>query len=170
MSIGSLAPGDGAIVWRGPQVTKALRQMLRGVAWGSAESPLDILLIDMPPGTGDIHLSLAQEVPTESAIIVTTPQDVAVMDARKCLDMFIKVNIRIAGVIENMSYFTDPAGIAHALFGEGGGERLAAAEKVPFLGKIPLFPALRAASDSGELFQDVSGIYGSIAQKILSVA
>ena len=131
MSMGLLVGEGAALVWRGPQMSKALHQLLRGVAWDA----LDILLIDMPPGTGDVHLSLVQQAPVDGAIIVTTPQDVAVADARKCIDMFGKVNVPVVGVIENMSGFSDPATGAACYF------RQRAAAKgwrnpagVPFLG------------------------------------
>ncbi|MCC7260545.1 MAG: P-loop NTPase, partial [Alphaproteobacteria bacterium] len=106
--------------------------------------------IDMPPGTGDIHLTLAQSTPLDGAIIVTTPQDVATLDARKCLDMFRKVHVPVLGVVENMSYFDDPAsGNRSYIFGEGGGKRLAEECSVSFLGEVPLAPSLRAAMDAG---------------------
>jgi ATP-binding protein involved in chromosome partitioning len=166
MSMGLLVGENSAIIWRGPQVGKALLQMLRGVQWGTADAPLDTLFIDMPPGTGDTHLSLVQQVPVNGAVIVTTPQDVAVADARKCLDMFRKVRVPILGVIENMSYFTDPAGNRHAIFGSGGGRRMAEAESVPFLGEIPIDVKLREASDAGMLYADEAGIYSTIAGRL----
>jgi len=167
MSMGFLVGGDSALVWRGPQLTKALHQMLRTVAWGNKEAPLDILLIDMPPGTGDIHLSLVQQAPVDGAIIVTTPQEVAVADARKCIDMFRKVNVKILGVIENMSGFADPAtGTVHAIFGEGGGKRLAESAGVPFLGEVPIDIGLRIASDTGAAFEDKAAIYKGIVEHL----
>jgi len=122
--------------------------------------------VDMPPGTGDIHLSLVQQAPIDGAVIVTTPQDVAVADARKCLDMFRKVNVKILGVIENMSGFTDSAGMLHAIFGTGGGSTLAESERVPFLGSVPIDMTLREASDAGTRFADKDGIFRSIAEKL----
>jgi ATP-binding protein involved in chromosome partitioning len=125
------------------------------------------LLIDMPPGTGDVHISLVQQAPIDGAIIVTTPQDVAVADARKCIDMFRKVRVPVLGVIENMSGFADPAtGKVHAIFGTGGGRRLAERCKVPFLGEVPIEMALREASDSGQRFEDKAGVYKAVAQLI----
>lgn len=163
MSMGHLS-SDQAAIWRGPMVTKALVQMLRMVRWGTEQSPLDILFIDLPPGTGDIHLTLAQQAPIDAAIIVTTPQEIATADAQKCLTMFERVNIPIAGVIENMSYFEDPSGARHALFGAGGGEALAAKNNVPFLGKIPLEMRIREAMDVGGVV--TSNTYDLIVKKL----
>ncbi|HEU5047434.1 MAG TPA: Mrp/NBP35 family ATP-binding protein [Rickettsiales bacterium] len=171
MSIGLLIGEEQAVIWRGPQVTKALHQMLRDVAWGDEEHPLDVLLIDMPPGTGDVYLSLAQQVPVDGAVIVTTPQEVAVADARKSVDMFQKVSIPIIGVIENMSGFADPAtGQTHAIFGTGGGERLAAAAQAPLLGQVPIDMELRAASDEGRHYAGSNGFYDEISRKIIASA
>jgi len=147
-SMGYIA-GEQAAILRGPMITKALQQMLRLTAWGTKEKPLDILLVDMPPGTGDIHLSLVQQVPLNGAIIVTTPQDVAVIDARKCAEMFQKTGVKILGVVENMSYFADANGNKINIFGEGGGKKLADEFNAPLLGNIPLDTALREASDNG---------------------
>jgi len=170
MSMGLLVGEESALVWRGPQMSKALAQLLRGVAWGSVASPLDILLIDMPPGTGDVHLSLAQQAPLNDAVIVTTPQDVAVADARKCIDMFNKIRVPVLGVIENMSGFTDPeTGVVHAIFGSGGGARLAQSCGVPFLGSVPIDIALREASDAGTVFEDRAGIYKALAVALKNV-
>lgn len=148
MSMGNIA-NDQAAIWRGPMVSKALTQMLRTVRWGTQTEPLDVLLIDMPPGTGDIHLTIAQAAPIDRAIVVTTPQEMATADAQKCIIMFEKLNIPIAGVIENMSYFIDPTGAKHAIFGQGGGEALAQKHDVAFLGSVALEPAIRAAMDAG---------------------
>jgi ATP-binding protein involved in chromosome partitioning len=149
MSMGFITKGQAAVL-RGPMITKTLTQFLRGVAWGSNDAPLDFLLIDLPPGTGDVPLSLAQTVPLDGAIIITTPQEVAVADADKATQMFLKLKVKLLGVIENMSYFTDPTGKAHHLFGEGGGKGLASKYDIPFLGELPLDPALGAAADKGE--------------------
>jgi ATP-binding protein involved in chromosome partitioning len=166
MSMGLMVDEGSAIVWRGPQMSKALHQMLRGVVWGTEQSPLDVLLIDMPPGTGDIHLSLVQQAPVSGVVIVTTPQDVAVADARKCIDMFRKVNVPILGIIENMSGFTDASGKHYALFGEGGGKQLAQAENTELLGSIAIDMQLRIASDSGDRFEDATEIYAKIAMQL----
>ncbi len=168
MSMGLLVGEESALVWRGPQMSKALHQLLRGVAWGLPDAPLDILLIDMPPGTGDVHLSLVQQAPVNGAVIVTTPQDVAVADARKCIDMFRKTRVSIMGVIENMSGFKDPVtGVVHAIFGSGGGRALAASAGAPFLGEVPIEIALRETSDTGRRFEDNAGIYTAIAAQLL---
>lgn len=164
MSMG-LIMGDTAAVMRAPMVTKALAQMLRGVAWGTENAPLDILLIDMPPGTGDVHISLAQSVPLDGAVIVTTPQDIAVIDAEKCATAFEKMGVKLLGVIENMSGFTDPAGNLHRIFGEGGGKRLAEAHGCAFLGDVPLDPAIGAAMETGTTH---SAPYTAIAATLTS--
>lgn len=155
MSMGFIT-GDEAAILRGPMISKALQQMLRFTRWGTEEKPLDVLFVDMPPGTGDIHLSMVQQVPLAGAIIVTTPQDVAVMDARKCLQMFQKVNVPILGVIENMN---------GSLFGSGGGMTLASEFSVPFLGEIPADAAIREASDVGAVFSGLD-TYKVIASKL----
>ena len=149
MSMGHIA-GNQAAVWRGPMVTKAIGQMLRSVRWGSDDEPLDVLLVDVPPGTGDIHLSLVQQAPLDGAIIVTTPQPIATLDVHKCLQMFEKIHIPIWGIIENMSYFLAPDGTKHLLFGEGGGHGIARQSEAPLLAQIPLNPVLRAAMDQGD--------------------
>jgi ATP-binding protein involved in chromosome partitioning len=172
LSMGNLSK-DQAAIWRGPMVTKALVQMLRGARWGTAEQPLDWLLIDMPPGTGDTHISLVQQVPLNGAIIVTTPQEIATIDAEKCLSLFQRVEVPILGIVENMSYFIDPAGQAHAIFGEGGGVRLAEKHQVPFLGQIPLDPAIRACADVGKNYADSDGqmtAYQTITGAIINAA
>lgn len=167
MSMGFILGGEAAIM-RGPMVTKSLVQLLRGTGWGTQAAPLDVLLVDMPPGTGDVQLSMVQQVPLSlgggGAIIVTTPQDVALDDARKAASMFFKVEVPILGVIENMSYFTDPAGMQHRLFGEGGGATLASELGVPLLGEIPLLPAMGKAADSGQLQPELS--FASVAAKL----
>ncbi len=163
LSMGLLVEESSALVWRGPQASKALYQLLRGARWGAEKEPLDILLVDMPPGTGDVHLSLVQQVPVNGVITVTTPQDVAVADASKSMNMFRKVYVPLLGVVENMSGFTDANGTLHAIFGEGGGEKLAQAFHVPLLGAIPLDMALRSASDEGTRFSDPQQHYQKIA-------
>lgn len=150
MSMGFLTPEDGALVWRGPMLSKALTQMLRGVQWGTARHPLEVLLVDMPPGTGDVHLSMAQLVPITAALMVTTPQPVATIDAQKCAQMFVKMNIPLAGVVENMSWLEQPDGSRLALFGEGGGAMMAEKFGCPLLAQLPLDTALRQAADEGQ--------------------
>ncbi len=147
MSMGFMVDEGTPIVWRGPMVVQALNQMLREVAWGD----LDVLVIDMPPGTGDVQLTMAQQVPLSGAVIVSTPQDLALIDAKKSLAMFQKVNVPILGVIENMSQFICPkCGERSDIFGHGGAAKEAQALGVPFLGGVPLHMDIRAKSDSGE--------------------
>jgi ATP-binding protein involved in chromosome partitioning len=145
MSIGFFVEEDAAVVWRGPMLHKALSQFLQDVAWGA----LDYLLIDLPPGTGDVSMTLAQLLPQAQFVIVTTPQATAQRVARRAAEMAHKVSLEIAGVIENMSGFTTPSGERHAIFGEGGGQELADELEVPLLGKIPLTMPLREYADSG---------------------
>jgi ATP-binding protein involved in chromosome partitioning len=146
MSIGFLVEEDTAMIWRGPMVMSAITQMLRDVAWGT----LDVLVVDMPPGTGDAQLTLAQNVPLKGAIIVSTPQDLSLIDARRGLAMFTKVNVPVLGIVENMSYFQCPhCGTRSDIFGHGGARHEAERLGVPFLGEIPLHMAIRVTSDSG---------------------
>jgi len=146
MSIGFLVDENQPMAWRGPMVTSALNQLLTDTRWGK----LDYLLVDMPPGTGDIQLTLAQRVPVSGAIIVTTPQDIALADARKGLEMFQKVNIPVLGVVENMSiHRCSECGHTEPIFGEAGGERLAAEYDVPLLGALPLDRVIREQADHG---------------------
>ena len=146
MSIGFLVAEDTAMIWRGPMVMSAITQMLRDVAWGT----LDVLVVDMPPGTGDAQLTLAQNVPLKGAIIISTPQDLSLIDARRGLAMFTKVNVPVLGIIENMSYFQCPhCGTKSDIFGHGGARHEAERLGVPFLGEIPLHMAIRATSDAG---------------------
>jgi len=146
MSIGFLVEEDTAMIWRGPMVMSAITQMLRDVAWGT----LDVLVVDMPPGTGDAQLTLAQNVPLKGAIIISTPQDLSLIDARRGLAMFKKVNVPVLGIVENMSYFQCPhCGTRSDIFGHGGARQEAERLAVPFLGEIPLHMSIRAMSDSG---------------------
>src|ERR687898_515532 len=145
MSIGFFVEENAAVVWRGPMLHKAIQQFLEDVAWGE----LDFLLIDLPPGTGDVSMTLAQLLPQAKFVLVTTPQAAAQKVARRAAEMAHKVNLEIAGVIENMSGFTTPAGERYPIFGEGGGQLLADEIDVPLLGKVPLTMPLREQSDSG---------------------
>ena len=146
MSIGLLVDEREALVWRGPMIHSAVQQFLRDVAWG----PLDYLVFDMPPGTGDAQLSLSQIIPLSGVVMVTTPQDVALLDVRKGLAMFRKLNVPILGVVENMSYFVAPdTGARYPIFGEGGGARIAEEFGVPLLGQIPLEMETRRGGDAG---------------------
>jgi ATP-binding protein involved in chromosome partitioning len=146
MSIGFLVEEDTAMIWRGPMVMSAITQMLRDVAWGT----LDVLVVDMPPGTGDAQLTLAQNVPLKGAVIISTPQDLSLIDARRGLAMFKKVNVPVLGIVENMSYFQCPhCGTQSDIFGHGGARHEAERLGVPFLGEIPLHMSIRTTSDSG---------------------
>ena len=146
MSIGFLVPEDTPMIWRGPMVMSALQQMLRDVAWGE----LDIMIVDMPPGTGDAQLTMAQQVALAGAVIVSTPQDIALIDARRGLAMFNKVNVPVLGIIENMSYFLCPhCGGRSDIFSHGGARREAERLGVEFLGEVPLDLAIRETSDEG---------------------
>jgi ATP-binding protein involved in chromosome partitioning len=168
-SIGFLIDPDEPMVWRGPMVTQALQQLLEQTNWRE----LDYLVVDMPPGTGDIQLTLSQKVPVTGAVIVTTPQDIALLDARKGLKMFEKVGIPILGVVENMStHICSNCGHTEAIFGEGGGEKMCADFGVDFLGKLPLQLSIREQADSGTptVVADpdgaVANIYKEIARKV----
>ncbi|MGY3036900.1 ATP-binding protein involved in chromosome partitioning [Bradyrhizobium sp. USDA 4354] len=146
MSIGFLVEEETAMIWRGPMVMSAVTQMLRDVEWGK----LDVLVVDMPPGTGDAQLTLAQNVPLKGAVIVSTPQDLSLIDARRGLAMFKKVNVPVLGIVENMSYFQCPhCGTRSDIFGHGGARHEAEKLGVAFLGEIPLHMAIRATSDAG---------------------
>ena len=146
MSIGYLIEEDTPMIWRGPMVTQALEQLLKDTKWDK----LDYLIVDLPPGTGDTQLTLAQKIPVSGAVIVTTPQDIALLDARKGLKMFEKVNIPVIGVIENMSiHICGKCGNEEHIFGKGGGVRMAQEQNVDFLGSLPLDIKIRAETDSG---------------------
>ena len=165
MSIGFLVEEDTAMIWRGPMVMSAITQMLRDVAWGT----LDILVVDMPPGTGDAQLTLAQNVPLKGAVIISTPQDLSLIDARRGLAMFSKVNVPVLGIVENMSYFQCPhCGTRSDIFGHGGARHEAERLGVPFLGEIPLHMSIRATSDSGTpvVDSDPDGPYAAIYRAI----
>ncbi len=150
MSMGYMVDEATPIIWRGPMVVQALNQMLRQVAWADAGEELDVLVIDMPPGTGDVQLTIAQQVPLSGAIIVSTPQDLALIDARKGLNMFRKVDVPVLGIIENMSYFVCPkCGERSDIFGHGGAQHEAEKLGLPFLGAIPLHMDIRERSDAG---------------------
>jgi ATP-binding protein involved in chromosome partitioning len=146
MSMGLLLEDDAPAVLRGPMVTRYTQQFLRNVVWGE----LDVLVLDLPPGTGDIQLTVVQTIPLTGAVIITTPQEVALIDARKAVGMFHKTNVPILGIVENMSYFVVPGEtLRHEIFGSGGGEKEATRLGVPFLGSLPLDPLVRMASDEG---------------------
>jgi ATP-binding protein involved in chromosome partitioning len=169
MSMGFLVSEETAMVWRGPMVAGAVQQMLREVAW----EPLDVLVVDMPPGTGDAQLTLAQSAKLSGAVIVSTPQDLALIDARRGVEMFRKVETPILGIIENMSGFNCPnCGTHHDIFGRGGARKEAVRLKIPFLGEIPLDLALRETSDAGlpivaaQPSSPISQVYRDIARRV----
>jgi ATP-binding protein involved in chromosome partitioning len=171
MSMGFLVDEGTPIIWRGPMVVSALTQMLRDVMWGE----LDVLVIDMPPGTGDVQLTMAQQVPLSGAIIVSTPQDLALIDARKGLNMFRKVDVPVLGIIENMSFFVCPkCGERSEIFGHGGAELEAEKLGIPFLGGVPLDMQIRLTSDEGRPIVATSPdgahakIFKDIASKVWS--
>jgi len=146
MPIGPMLEPDQAVVWRGPMASSALRQLLRETDWDD----LDVLVIDLPPGTGDIQISLCQQVELSGAVIVSTPQDLALIDAKKAMDMFVRMKIPLLGIIENMSYFIAPdTGKRYDIFGHGGAKSTAQDLKIPFLGEIPLNMRIRELSDAG---------------------
>jgi ATP-binding protein involved in chromosome partitioning len=150
MSIGFLVEQDTPMIWRGPMATSALTQLLNDTRWGDDSDGLDILVIDLPPGTGDIQLTLAQKIPDAGAVIVTTPQDVATLDARKALKMFEKVEVPVLGLIENMAqHVCSNCGHVEHLFGSGGGERMATQYGVALLGSLPLAVSIREQGDAG---------------------
>jgi len=145
MSIGLLLADDQPVIWRGPMIAKTIDQFLTVVEW----SELDVLLVDLPPGTGDAQLSLCQTVPLDGGVIVTTPQEASLGVVRKGIAMFNKVNVPILGIVENMSYFTTPNGERVEIFGHGGGREEAARQKIPFLGEVPIFTEIREGGDRG---------------------
>lgn len=169
MSIGFIVEKDKAMIWRGPMATQALDQLLRQTNW----KDLDYLLVDMPPGTGDIQLTLSQRVPLTGAVIVTTPQDIALIDARRGLAMFEQVNVPILGIVENMAVYCCPnCGHTEHIFGADGGKHMAADYKVDYLGALPLTMQIRVQADSGKPTVvadpdgDIAGIYKAVARQV----
>jgi ATP-binding protein involved in chromosome partitioning len=146
MSMGFLVNPNQAVIWRGPMIDKYLRQFLMMIPWND----VDTMVIDLPPGTGDAQLTLTQAVPLSGAVIVTTPQEVSLIDARKGLEMFRQVRVPVLGIVENMSYFTGDDGKRYDIFRHGGGRKLAAEAGVPFLGEIPIDPRVAECGDAGE--------------------
>ena len=170
MSIGFLIDEETPMIWRGPMVMSAITQMLREVEWGK----LDVMVVDMPPGTGDAQLTMAQQVPLKGAVIVSTPQDLALIDARRGVAMFKRVNVPVLGIVENMSYFLCPScGTRSDIFGYGGAHKEAERQGVPFLGEVPLHMSIREKSDAGlpvvatEPDGPHARIYRDIAAKVL---
>ncbi len=152
MSMGFLVDEGSPMIWRGPMASSAMRQMIEDVRWATDDDPLDVLVVDMPPGTGDIHLTLVQKLHVDGVVIVSTPQEIALIDARRASAMFQKMNppVRILGVVENMAYFPDPAtGAPIPIFGQGGARAEAGRLGVPFLGEAPIDIALRQGADEG---------------------
>ena len=174
MSIGFLVPQDEAMIWRGPMATQALEQLLRQTNW----KDLDYLIVDMPPGTGDIQLTLSQRVPMTGAVIVTTPQDIALLDAKKGIKMFEKVGVPILGIVENMAvHVCSNCGHVEHIFGADGGKKMATQYKMDYLGTLPLAMQIRLQADSGhpsvvsDPDSDVAGLYKAVARKVaLSIA
>lgn len=166
MSMGFLLGDDSPVIVRGPLATRYTQQFLQQVAWGD----LDVLVLDLPPGTGDIQLTIVQSIALDGAVVVTTPQEVALIDARKAISMFAKVNVAILGVIENMSWFECEHGTRYYLFGESGGEREAARLQVPLLGQIPLDPDTRKRCDEGSPVALLDGAESSVSAAFEHVA
>jgi ATP-binding protein involved in chromosome partitioning len=169
MSIGFLVDADNPMIWRGPMATQALEQLLRQTNW----SELDYLIVDMPPGTGDIQLTLSQRVPLTGAVIVTTPQDIALLDAKKGIKMFEKVGVPILGIVENMAvHVCEKCGHVEHIFGDEGGKRLAAEYRMDYLGALPLNLSIRVQADSGfpsvvsEPDGEIAGLYKSVARQV----
>lgn len=170
MSMGFLVDDNTPVVWRGPMVMKTVQQFVQNVKWGD----LEILLVDLPPGTGDAQLSLVQTIPLDGAVLVTTPQIAATQVARKGGLMFQKVNVPLLGVAENMSFFVDPAGVRHELFGEGGGASTAESLGTALLGQVPLLPEIRTGGDRGTPIvvgnreSEAAQVFNDIAQALLA--
>jgi ATP-binding protein involved in chromosome partitioning len=169
MSIGFLVEADNPMIWRGPMATQALEQLLRQTQWGE----LDYLIVDMPPGTGDIQLTLSQRVPLTGAVIVTTPQDIALLDARKGIKMFEKVGVPILGIVENMAvHVCEKCGHVEHIFGEEGGKRLATEYNMDYLGALPLNLSIRVQADNGrpsvvsDPDGEIAGLYKSMARQV----
>ena len=162
MSMGFLNPGDKPLVWRGPMLHSVIQQFLRGVDW----LDLDYLLIDLPPGTGDVQLTLLQTAPVTGAVVVTTPSAVSLEDARKAVHMFQQVKVPILGIVENMSYL-EHAGARIDVFGEGGGRRTAEQMAVPFLGELPLDPAIRIGGDTGKPVAVNTQLFTPLAARLI---
>jgi ATP-binding protein involved in chromosome partitioning len=172
MSIGFLVEQDNPMIWRGPMVTQALEQLLRQTHWGD----LDYLIVDLPPGTGDIQLTLSQRVPLTGAVIVTTPQDIALLDARKGIKMFEKVGVPILGIVENMAvHVCTNCGHVEHIFGADGGKKMAGQYNVPYLGALPLTLAIREQTDSGtptvvaEPDGEIAALYKAVARQVAVV-
>jgi len=168
-SVGFLVDPDQAMIWRGPMASQALTQLLTQTRWGTSSEPLDVLVVDLPPGTGDIQLTLTQKTLVDGAVVVSTPQDMALTDARRAVTLFDKTSIKVLGIVENMSYFKGPDGSEIEIFGRGGARGMAEALGVAFLGELPLDPDLRKACDEGRPLSAVLPD-GDISQRFLAMA
>ena len=148
-SVGFLVDDGQAMIWRGPMASQALTQLLTQTQWGTQDAPLDVLVVDLPPGTGDVQLTLTQKTLVDGAVVVSTPQEMALADARRAVTLFAKTGIKVLGVVENMAFLRTPDGAEMEVFGRGGARRMAETLEVPFVGEVPLDPALRASLDAG---------------------
>ncbi len=172
-SVGFLVDADQAMIWRGPMASQALTQLLTQTRWGTAERPLDLLVVDLPPGTGDVQLTLTQKTLIDGGIVVSTPQDMALADARRAVTLFGKTGIRVLGVVENMAWLSTPAGEIE-VFGRGGARSMATELQVPFLGEVPLDPALRQGCDNGRPLVaempegDIAGRFIAMARQVVA--
>ena len=168
-SVGFLVEPDQAMIWRGPMASQALTQLLTQTQWGTEETPLDVLVVDLPPGTGDVQLTLTQKTLIDGAVIVSTPQEMALADARRAVTLFGKTGTKVLGVVENMAFLKMPDGAEMEVFGRGGARRMAETLAVPFAGEVPLDPALRASLDNGRpLMAEYPN--GEMAQRFAAVA
>jgi ATP-binding protein involved in chromosome partitioning len=169
LSMGFFVPSEKPVIWRGPMVDRYLTQFLAGIDWGA----LDYLVVDLPPGTGDAQLTLTQKVPLSGAVIVTTPQDISLIDARKGLQMFREVRVPVLGIVENMSYFIGDDGKRYEIFRHGGGKKLAAEAGTQFLGEIPIDPRVAECGDAGDPIvhrypdSPIADAYGALARRVM---
>ncbi len=168
-SVGFLVDPSQAMIWRGPMASQAVTQLLTQTQWGTADAPLDVLVVDLPPGTGDVQLTLTQKTLIDGAVIVSTPQEMALVDARRAAELFEKSGIKMVGVVENMAFLKTPDGTEMEVFGRGGARRMAETLKVPFAGEVPLDPALRASLDNGRPLT-AEYPHGEMAQRFATIA
>lgn len=168
-SVGFLVDPGQAMIWRGPMASQALTQLLTQTRWGTAEEPLDVLVVDLPPGTGDVQLTLTQKTLIDGAVVVSTPQEMALADARRAVTLFGKTGVRVLGVVENMAFLALPDGAEMEVFGRGGAKAMAQALDAPFLGEVPLDPALRAGCDTGRPVTAVQPD-GDLARRFRAIA
>lgn len=168
-SVGFLVDPDQAMIWRGPMASQALTQLLTQTQWGAQDEPLDVLVVDLPPGTGDVQLTLTQKTLIDGAVIVSTPQEMALADARRAVTLFGKTGIKVLGVVENMAFLKMADGAEMEVFGRGGAKAMAATLDVPFLGEVPLDPALRQSLDAGQPLTATDPA-GDMAQRFAGMA